>query len=902
MKTHFMPAVLPIIKGISSNCFSVFCILAYFWRMSGKTGIGKILDGGSQISDYGWQMSDDGCQMSDYGCQISVISHQSSVFLHPAFFILLIILLMSSHVSQGQTDSAFLSRKTIQAIRISKPPKIDGKLDEPFWKTLPKAGDFVEYTPRNKTHPPYKTEVMFAYDDDALYAAGIMYDPYPDSIFKELGRRDMLERLANDYLSFDILPYNDEMNMYEFKVNPAGVQNDCKYSMVGVDLSWDAVWESATSINDSCWILEIKFPFSALRFPKIENQVWGINMWRNFYRRQEYSTWSWVDNNDQSIFKYYGKLVGMNNIKPPVRLSFVPYISSYVLKDPTTNGWSYQFRGGMDLRYGINESYTLDMMLIPDFGQVQSDDIILNLTPFEVRYDERRQFFTEGTEMFSKCDIFYTRRVGGPPKYGNVPYDSAKPSEVITKNPEETRIINATKISGRNQKGLGIGFFNGMTTNTWAVLEDTVKWTSRKLMTQPFTNYNVLVFDQNLKNHSYVTLVNTNYWIPDKSYSANVSGFESSISNKSNTFSVFGRLNVSQLYQVNTEPVFGHMYVVSFSKPSGKFQWDVTRQETGDQYDPNDMGFLLYNNDVVNRLNLYYLVLKPFWKFINNRTTFSLSQSSLYKPDKFKTFQISLWNQATFINYWNLYLQGSISPLGFNDYYEPRVWGWVYKTPLSYTGIARFGTDSRKMFRYAEYITITNSPGNKNFFYSFEYIPRLRLSDRFTISMDLYTEKNMNNCGWVETEVDSMNNTVIYFGRRDITTWNNVIAASYIFNTKMSLSLRVRHYWSEARYLQYYTLNREGNLENSSYNKNNNIDFNAFSVDLQYIWYFAPGSEISVVWKNQILSQGTEIQGGYFSNLGNTLGSPQANSFSIRVLYYLDYAYLRKWFGKKKPA
>ncbi len=170
------------------------------------------------------------------------------------------------------------------------------------------------------------------------------------------------------------------------------------------------------------------------------------------------------------------------------------------------------------------------------------------------------------------------------------------------------------------------------------------------------------------------------------------------------------------------------------------------------------------------------------------------------------------------------------------------------------------------------------------------------------MSLDLYTEQNLNNYGWVETAVDSMNNTTIYFGRRDIITWNNIVQATYIFNTKMSLSLRLRHYWSEAKYLEYYTLNHDGSLDKSNYSKDNNIDFNAFSVDLQYIWYFAPGSEISLVWKNQILSQGTEIRGGYFNNLGNTLGSPQTNSFSIRVLYYLDYVYLKKWFGKKKSA
>ena len=819
-------------------------------------------------------------------------------------YLTLLIISLSSQFIRAQTpagtkiDSVFLTRKTIQAIRINKPPKIDGKLDEEFWKTLPVATDFVEYTPRNGTKPPFKTEVRFAYDDMALYVGAIMFDPHPDSIFKQLGKRDMLDQLANDYLSVDILPYNDEMNMYEFKVNPSGVQNDCKYSMLGQDVTWDAVWESATSINDSSWVLEIKLPYSALRFTKIENQVWGINMWRNFYRRQEYSTWSFVNNNTQNIFKYYGRLVGINHVKPPVRLSFVPYVSSYMLKDPTLKNWSYEFRGGMDLRYGINESYTLDMMLIPDFGQVQSDDLILNLTPFEVKYVEKRQFFTEATEMFNKCDIFYTRRVGGPPKYGYLAIDSTKTTEKVTNLPDETRIINATKISGRNQNGLGIGFFNAMTTNTWATLEDTVSQSIRKMMVQPFTNYNVLVFDQNLKNHSYLTLINTNYWIPDKVYAANVTGFETNIFNRKNTFSVFGRLNVSQIYQVNSQPDFGHLYVISIAKPSGKFQFDLGRQETGDQYNPNDMGYIQYNNDVVNRLNLYYLVLQPAWKFINSTTTFSIRHSTLYKPGNFKSLTISLQNQTTYTNYWNTNLLLSINPMGYNDYYEPRVWGWVYKSPLSYSTSLVFATDSRKMFKYSEVFTFINTPGNNNFFYSFEYIPRLRLGKRFQISLDLYTEKNLNNYGWVETGTDSLNHTVIFFGRRDIITWNNIIAASYIFNTKMSLELRLRHYWSQVKYLQYYTLNGDGHLDNSSYNKNNNIIFNDFSVDLQYTWYFAPGSEMSVVWKNQILSQGSSLQSSYFTDLGNTLGSPQSNSFSIKVLYYLDYMYLKKWFKK----
>jgi hypothetical protein len=265
-------------------------------------------------------------------------------------------------------DSTILAKKSIKAIRIATPPKIDATLNEPFWSECPVADKFVVYSPGNGTQPRYPSEIRFAYDDLALYISAVLFDDHPDSICKELGKRDQVEALNTDYISFDILPYNDQLNMYEFKVTPGNLQNDCKYTAVGVDPNWNAVWESAAKILDSCWVAEIKIPWSALRFPKVDKQVWGINMWRNFHRKQEFSTWTFVNNQTDEIFKYYGTLTGIDSIQPPLRLSLSPYLSGYVTKDPQQD-WSYFIRGGLDLRYGINESYTLDMMLIPDFGR-----------------------------------------------------------------------------------------------------------------------------------------------------------------------------------------------------------------------------------------------------------------------------------------------------------------------------------------------------------------------------------------------------------------------------------------------------------------------------------------------------------------------------------------------------
>lgn len=797
-------------------------------------------------------------------------------------------------------DSLFKAKKSIRAIRISTPPKLDAVMDEPFWRDCPVASDFVEYAPRNGTVCPVATEVRFAYDDQALYVFAIMHDPHPDSICKELGKRDQVESLTTDYISFDILPYNDGLNMFEFKVTPSGLQNDCKYSAIGTDLTWDAVWEYKAKVTAQGWVAEIKFPYSALRFPKIANQVWGFNMWRNFHRRAEFSTWSWVDNKDNNIFGYYGQLVGIDNIKPPVRLSLSPYLAGYAEKTPQNKNWSYFLRGGLDLRYGINESYTLDMMLIPDFGQVQSDDQILNLTPFEVKYDERRQFFTEATELFNKCGIFYTRRVGSVPRNFNAPYDSLKPNEKVLKNPEETRIINATKISGRNAKGLGIGFFNAMTTNTWGTVQDTLSGASRRIATQPFTNYNVLVVDQNLKHNSYVTLINTNYYSPDLHYSANVTGVETQLYNRKAVYALFGRLNISQKYQDKLKPDIGHDYLLAFMKTGGKFQFQLAREEIDNRYDPNDMGFLTNNNEVVDQLKLNWLILDPFGKILNTRSEFVATYNTLYKPYAFEGLHILADNSTTFKNLWGTYIEAGIYPYGYDDYYEPRTWGLVYKRPLYYHFTGSLGTNTRKPFRILFSTFLQNSPTDHNYQYSVTLTPRVRFSDRFTVSLSMLYSNNLNNYGWVNTSTDSLSNLTTLFGRRDVTTFNNVLSVVYIFNTKASVTLRMRHYWSKAKYLQFYTLNDKGTLDAVDYSQNQDINFNAFTADLQFVWYFAPGSEMSVVWKNIINTQDQRVADNYWNNLNSTLNSPQTNSFSIRVLYYLDYLTLKKSFGKRK--
>ena len=209
----------------------------------------------------------------------------------------------------------------------------------------------------------------------------------------------------------------------------------------------------------------------------------------------------------------------LKNIDPPLRLSFIPYISSY-LENNTDNEWGTIYNGGLDLKYGFNESFTLDMTLIPDFKQTKSDNVRMNLSPFEMEYSEKRQFFIEGMELFNKGNIFYTRRIGGKPNnYGDAGYQ-LQGNEIITNNPEKTKLINSTKFSGRTKNGLGIGIFNGITDNTYATAKDTTNGKKRKIKTQELTNYNMVVLDKTLKNNSFISLANTN--MINKNYHSDV--------------------------------------------------------------------------------------------------------------------------------------------------------------------------------------------------------------------------------------------------------------------------------------------------------------------------------------------------------------------------------------------
>jgi hypothetical protein len=784
--------------------------------------------------------------------------------------------------------------RSTNAVRTGTAPKIDGSLDDAVWANVPVSTDFIQLKPNPGQPSRRQTEVKVIYDDEAVYVGAMMYDN-ADSILKQLGVRDEFDEGNTDLFAVLFGTYNDNQHAFVFSVSAAGVQSDFKVNGDDFDSDWNGVWQSGSKMLPNGWSAEIKIPYSAIRFPKTRVQTWQLNFSRIIRRYREFSNWNNVSPEKDGIVNQCGKLNGIENIVSPLRLSLSPYVSAYAenypYDIPGKSNTTYLLNGGMDLKYGLSESFTMDMTLVPDFGQVQSDNRVLNLTPFEVFYNEKRSFFTEGTELFGLADIFYSRRIGGMPVYHDQVYDQLTSNEAVDINPTQSRLYNATKISGRTRTGLGIGMFNATSAPVFASIRDTLTGATRKLMTQPLTNYNVTVFDQTFNKNSHFAIINSNVMRDGDARDANVTGSQFKLADKKNNNALQAYGAVSQVWDKGAgAPIQGYKYVANIGKISGNYQVSLVHKEVSPTYDQNDLGYLPRNNEFNFYLNQSYNVYKPFWIINKMSNDMGIDYLMLYSPRAYRVFNVDFNSDIDFKNYFTLGTFWTVQPFKRNfDYYAPRVPGRYYAYSDNYDIGNYFSTDYRKKFALdGSWDYYYFNERNRHYF-NHSLGPRYRFSDRFTMKFVYSNQMLTDDVGFV----DSVNDTII-FGVRKVNTIDNELTASYIFTNHMSLSLRARHYWSKVVYSDFFSLQENGEAGSTTYHLNNNIDFSAFNIDMVYTWQFSPGSEMSIVWKNAIYTEKSEITKRYFESLNKTIDSPQTNSFSIKVLYYLDYQVVKK--------
>ncbi|MDP4209836.1 MAG: DUF5916 domain-containing protein [Bacteroidota bacterium] len=779
-------------------------------------------------------------------------------------------------------------KKSVEALRITTPLTIDAQLDEPVYSQVKPAKDFVQLQPYNGKPAFQPSEVYFFYDQTAIYVGARLYDSAPDSIFNFLTERDNTG--MSDYFGVYIDPYNQGQLAFGFFITPAGVQIDVKAVKSdgdNEDASWNAVWESKTRVTKDGWIVEMRIPFSALRFSgKIEN-TWGLNMFRNIRRYNSNNSWSFIDRKISGFIHEEGQLSGIKDIKPPVRLSFSPYMSTYAESKPGKST-DFLYKGGMDVKYGLSESFTLDMMLIPDFGQIQSDDKKLNLSPYELYYDEKRQFFTEGTELFQRGGIFYTRRIGATPKFSYKANDALNNHEVIDFNPTETQLINATKISGRTKDGWGIGVLNAISLNSYAKLLDTITGNTRNVNVQPLTNYNVMVVDKSLKNNSYISLINTNVSMANSSFSANVAATEFQFRDKSKTFALKGKGGLSSRGETSHET--GFYGSLGLEKNKGNLQYGVLQNVYSDKYNPNDLGYLQRNNILLTESWIYSQVIEPFWIIRECNGNVWWDYYRIFNPSAVFNHEMGYNANVLFKNNYNFNTNGGFGT-DKQDYFEPRVKGRYYRSPHYYWYNLNLSSDARKALYLYLHFGNTRQPSSDYVSYYGDASARIQLGQHAQFTYSLSFNNAFNNIGFADK---TNNNDTIYFAKRNVRMFENILSASYILNNKAGFNLRVRHYWSGNGNKNYYLLLQNGSLKpDPLYSQNKDENYNAFTVDMIFRWIFAPGSELSVAWKNAAYADQNTVIRSYWNNLGKTWINP-SNSLSVKVLYYIDYNRVRR--------
>ena len=763
--------------------------------------------------------------------------------------------------------------------------KIDGKLNDKVWESLPIATDFFQFEPSFNIPATEnrKTEVKMFYNDKGIYLSAKLFDD-PEKVMKQITQRDDFGQ--TDYFRLVINPNNDAQNDTEFFVFSSGTQADALSSpSLGQDFGWDAVWKSAVKHTQNGWQLEMMIPYRSLRFPKIDIQTWGIQF-RRFFRRER-SEYAWNPINPTKGYSgiYHGELIGIKNLKPPLRLNLFPFTTAIgSLEDGNTET---DFKLGMDLKYGITDNITLDATLIPDFSQARFDNLVLNIGPFEQTFAEQRQFFKEGVELFSKGDLFFSRRVGNAP-IGEVELST---NEIEINRPNKVDLINAIKVSGRQKNGLGIGVFNAITEKTQTQILDTLNQEIREATVEPLTNYNIVVIDKQFNRNSSVTFINTNTTRSGDFRDANVTGALFDLQTKANTYRLNGEAKMSYLNLIDSSQT-GFSSRLELGKVFGNYQYSIRHTYADDKYDINDLGLIFRNNYNNLRARVSYEIFEPTENFQNFRLRFFANYNRLAQPSEFTGVNFFADLFATNLNLDTFGLNLQVKPGKDFDYFEPRVDGRFFVTENFVNFGGFISTNFNRTFAFTLRMNANTyfESQRDSFAYRISFSPRVRFNDFFFMVYDFNYDKRINDRGFASF----LDNQPV-FGERDRNIIVNSIRANYNFNSNNGLSLQFRHYWDTVLYDEFmYDLKPNGriiknpNLPKTDLNQSPDVNFSTWNVDLNYVWQFAPGSFLTVLYRQQLFQNNDLADLGFSDSLDRLFKQNFQHTLSVRLQYFID--------------
>ena len=812
------------------------------------------------------------------------------------FCVLFFVLFTTFNYSQN--------RKEIKITRFNNPPKIDGIINDSQWNGLEPATGFERWMPNNgqKEREGYESFIYLGYDDTGIYIAGKFNDPNPSLIPLEFSQRDDIWEVNADSFWLSINTNDDNLNDQGFQVTSAGTLGDTYTSGEFSEDDWnfDTVFEAKVSIDENGWNMEMKIPYSALRFPSSDIQSWGIQFSRRIIEFGEFYTWNYIDTKTSTFRESLGLLNGLKNISPPTRLFFYPYLQSSVDLNKNNRPLS-GYSAGMDLKYGISNNFTLDATLIPDFGQVAFDEKELNLSPFEQKFDENRAFFTEGSQLFKKADtggrrggnFFYSRRIGDDINLNTD--ELIEDNEELMSYETKSNLVNSIKLTGTTNSGLSIGIINSITEKAYANVKDLNTQEIKNKLIAPLTNYNVVSLSQTaLNKYSTFSFLNTNVNRGDDFKGSNNSALVIDLYDNDRKFNI--NANVFQSNSKSFSNTKGFRGGISLSELTGSLRFDIGWNGVDANYYQNDLGYYNLRNDQRLWAKVGYMTFKPTKLYEKIEAYLWMSERSRFYPKILKSQGGRIGLTLTSLKLEEIRASFDYTSK-YKDFEETRKEDFFIYQPAEYELEFNYRSDTRKKLVYGsgiEHSYGVNEQFNENSSETeIEFYSGYRLSNQFKVELGISNGISKNEIGYVFDENDNL-----YFGNRKVKFTENNISLNYNFNSYKSLNLKFRQFWSSALYKEdFFLLKSDGNRSVSEKNisdYNPNTNFNLWNLDLSYNWEFAPGSKITLLYRNNIFNENNLSGISYYNSTKELFEKPINHQLSLRINYFIDFNLLKK--------
>ncbi len=590
-----------------------------------------------------------------------------------------------------------------EARRIASAIELDGKLTEPAWQTARYVTGLTQREPSEGLPASDSTRVTFIYDDQALYIGARMHSSHPESIRPLVARRDKEGSAEQLVLSFDT--FGDRRTAYTFSVTSGGVRVDYYHGSDfenSRDYTFDPVWEVRTTVDAAGWTAEMRIPFSQLRFSAADEQTWGVNIVRLIPERNESAYWMLVKRSETGWASRMGQLTGLRGLRARQRVEVLPYVASDTRAKSTVNPLNpyddpqrSEVRAGADLKVGLGPNATLEATINPDFGQVEADPAIVNLSAFEVFFQERRPFFTEGTQLLNARGNFYSRRIGAPPPLN--------PGGTYADVPHNTTILGAAKVSGRLPSKLSFAGLTALSGEEQAKVFDAADQSERLALVSPRTLYGVGVVQQEfgrdgstayamftavnrdlekgsqaeraLAQRAYTGLADTRLRWAGGQY--DVSAFIGFSHIAGDSMAMLAQQRSSRRFfqrpdanYVSVNPgltsMNGYFAGINHSKMSGSWLWDIDLSAESPGYEINDAGRLGGTDDIGQSSALRYRETERGRVFHN--WTVGVSQYAGWNFGGINTYNgFELFSNQTWRNFWRTWVESGINLPAISD-------------------------------------------------------------------------------------------------------------------------------------------------------------------------------------------------------------------------------------------